>query len=180
MRRLATLLAAMALSSSAAMADKIDTGHSGVMFKAHHFNAGYTWGRFKDFEGTVDMNGDQLASVSITVKADSVDTEVDKRDKHLRSPDYLDAEQFPTITFVSTSVTPGANKTYAVTGDLTLHGVTKAITVTMAHTGEGPDPWGGHRTGWETNFSISTPDFGIQQDGVGETLHLLINLEAKR
>jgi len=184
MTRFLTLLAtAAALSGTAAAADaKIDRGHSGVLFKAHHFSAGYTWGRFNDFEGTVSMDGNALTGVNIAVKTESIDTGIDKRDKHLRSPDFFDAAAHPELTFVSTQVTEASPGTYTVVGDLTLHGVTKSYTVEMTRTGEADLPvmvGGGHATGWETTFQISQTDHGMTYDGIGDTAYVLVNLEVK-
>jgi len=175
------MLPVLILASAAFAADtyKIDAGHSAVLFKAHHFGAGYTWGRFNDFEGTWSVDGKTLSAIEVTVKAESVDTNIDKRDKHLRSPDYLDAEVHPTVTFKSTKVSCAGNAC-DVTGELTLHGVTKSVSTKLTHTGEGKDPWGGYRQGWEGSFTINTPDYGIQQDGVGPELTLTIAFEGKK
>ena len=170
------LLAGMA---SAADSYKIDAGHSAVLFKAHHFNAGYTWGRFNDFEGSWEVDGKTLSSISVVVKAESVDTNIEKRDKHLRSPDYLEVEAHPEITFTSTQIAC-SDDSCSVTGDLRLHGVTKSITVKLSHTGEGKDPWGGYRQGWEGSWVIDTTDFGIQQDGIGTNLTLTVAFEGKK
>ena len=150
-----------------------------MLFKAHHFGAGYTWGRFNDFEGTFEVDGKKLTSIGIVVKAESVDTNNDKRDKHLRNPDFLDAEQFPTVSFKSTKIDCSGDKC-AVTGDLTLHGVTKSITVDLMYTGEGKDPWGGYRQGWEGTWSIDTSQYGIQYKGVGTELFMTVAIEGKK
>jgi polyisoprenoid-binding protein YceI len=158
---------------------KIDEGHSAVLFKAHHFNAGYTWGRFNEFAGQWEVDGKTLTAIKVKVKAESVDTNIEKRDKHLRSPDYLDVEAFPEITFESKSV-KCADSGCEVAGTLMLHGVSKDITTTLTHTGEGKDPWGGYRQGWEGVFTIDTKDFGIQQEGVGTNLQLTVAFEGKK
>ncbi|MFT4979220.1 MAG: polyisoprenoid-binding protein YceI [Myxococcota bacterium] len=184
MTRFLSILALAALfAGPAAAADaEVDKTHSGVMFKAHHFGAGYTWGRFNDFGGTVSMNGSELTGVQITVKAESIDTGNDRRDKHLRSPDFFDAQTHPTITFTSTTVTKVSDGLYSVTGDLGLHGVTRPLTVEMRHTGEGDLPvvmGGAHVTGWETTFPIRQSEHGMQYDAVGDEAFLFINLEVK-
>lgn len=154
---------------------KVDTGHSGVVFKALHFGAGYTWGRFNDFEGSFESEGKQLSSVEVTVKAESVDTNIKKRDDHLRSPDYLNAGEFPELSFKSKSC-----DAQGCTGDFTLHGVTKEVTVPLTYVGEGKDPWGGYRQGWDAAFTIKMADYGIQSDGVGDELHIFVSLEGKK
>ena len=158
---------------------KIDAGHSAVLFKAHHFGAGYTWGRFNDFEGKWEVDGKTLSAINVTVKAESVDTNLDKRDNHLRSPDYLDAKQFVDITFQSSKISC-AGDSCDVSGSLTLHGTTKDVTAKLTHTGEGKDPWGGYRQGWEGAFTIDTSDYGILQDGVGTDLTLTLAFEGKK
>jgi len=186
MRKLAVaLFAALALPSVAmAKPAKVDKGHSGVMFKAHHFGAGYTWGRFNDFSGTVDAtpDGKTLTSMDITVQAASVDSGIEKRDKHLRSPDFLNADFYPTITFKSTKVEDKGNGVFSVTGDLTLHNVTKPYTVDVTNTGAGklPPMMGGNDiTGWETVFEVNQADHGMEYDGIGKVVKLHVNLEVK-
>ncbi len=186
MRRLisAAALSALLLPAVAFAADdyKVDTAHSAVLFKAHHFGAGYTWGRFNDFEGTfeVDEQGNPTA-IDITVKAESVDTHNDKRDKHLRSPDFLNAGEFQTITFKATEIAAAGEGKWTATGDLTLHGVTKPITVEITKAGEGKDPWGGYRYGFETAFSVERSDFGFfNEDGIGDTIAMTIAIEGTK
>lgn len=182
-----TFLTALALSlvlPSVAMAKpaKIDKGHSGVLFKGHHFGAGYTWGRFNDFSGTVDMDGGELKGVDISIVAESLDTGIEKRDKHLRSPDFFDAATYPAITFKSSKVVKKSDGVYDVTGTLTLHGKGKAITVEMRKTGEADLPvmvGGGHATGWETAFPLIQSDHGMKYDGIGDEAKVHVNLEVK-
>lgn len=163
---------------------KVDRGHSGVMFQAHHFGAGYTWGRFNDFSGQVDCSpdGSTLTSLHITVQASSVDSGIDKRDKHLRSPDFLHADAHPTITFKSTNVAAKSDGVFSVTGDLSLHGVTRSYTVDMTHTGSGklPAMMGGNElTGWATAFEVSRKAHDMETDSIGDTVKLHVNLEVK-
>ena len=182
-----TFLTALALGlalPSMAMAKpaKVDKGHSGVMFKAHHFGAGYTWGRFNDFSGTVDMDGKELKGVDITIKAASLDTGIEKRDKHLRSPDFFEADTHADITFKSSKVTKKSDGVYAVVGTLGLHGVEKPITVEMRYTGEGDLPamvGGAHVTGWETDFPIKQSDHGMNYQAIGDEAFVYVNLEVK-
>jgi len=158
----------------------IDTTHSGVLFKAHHFEAGYTFGRFNDFDGAFETEGQELTSITVTVQAESVDSGHLKRDKHLRNADFLSASEFPEITFASKSVEKKSEGVYTVTGDLTLHGVTQELSVDLHHTGEGKDPWGGYRQGWEGSFAINMPDHGIHYDGIGDEITLIVAFEGKR
>lgn len=172
----------LGFSSMAAADAKVDAGHSAVLFKAHHFGAGYTWGRFNDFSGTVSMDGNVLTGVDITVQAESIDTGNERRDKHLRSPDFFDTAQHETITFRSASVSPAGEGVYQVTGELTLHGQSNTVTVEMRYTGEADLPvmvGGGHATGWETSFSVKQSDYGMQYDAVGDEAFLVVSLEVK-
>lgn len=175
----ALLLPAVAVAKEA----KVDKGHSAINFKAQHFGAGYTWGRFNDFSGKVDLNDSfEPQSFDVTVQAESVDTGIAKRDGHLASPDFFDAKQFETITFKSTKVEKVTDDMYKVTGDLTLHGVTKEYTVDMLRTGSGELPammGGGTAVGFETSFSVSQKDHGIVYDAVGDVVVLYVNLEVK-
>ncbi len=177
-------LAALAFSafSSVALADtfEVDTSHSTVLFRAKHFNASYTYGRFNDVTGKVLWEADPTKSVfDITVKAASVDSNSDKRDQHLASPDFLNAAQFPVITFKSKSVTKKSGNVYSVTGDLTFHGVTKTITTDVEHVGTGPDAWGGTRAGFETTITIKRSEYGVKNmlDAVGDDIRLTIAVE---
>ncbi len=155
---------------------KIDSAHSAVVFKALHFGAGHTWGRFNEFEGGFVSEEKVLSSVEVTVQAESVDTAIKKRDDHLRSPDYLNAGEFETLSFTSTTCDVNG-----CTGDLSLHGVTKTVTVPMVYVGEGADPWGGYRQGWDASFTVKLSDYGIDGAGaVGDELHLFVSLEGKK
>lgn len=158
---------------------KVDAGHSAVIFKAQHFGAGYTYGRFNAFEGGFESDGEKLESITVTVQADSVDTGIERRDDHLANPDYLNAKEFPEITFTSTSVEAKGDGVFAVTGDLTLHGVTQSITVDLTHTGEGKDPFGGYRQGWEGSFTVDAHTFGVgvEQKGTGKDITLIVAVE---
>lgn len=165
----AAAIAAFALSlgatnARAAESFTIDGNHSYVVFKVLHLGVSNNWGRFNDISGTVNFDeaNPEKSSVNLVIKADSVDTGVAKRDKHLRDTDFFSAKEFPVITFKSKKVVKKGDKQYEVTGDLFLHGVTKKITTTFTHTGTmEKDPWGNKRVGGETEFTIDRTDFGI-------------------
>ena len=177
-----TLCALLALPLAADAADtySIDPVHSTVIFKVKHFGVGYQYGSFRKVSGklVVDPKKPARSSVSIDLDAASVFTANKKRDTHLRGPDFLNVKQFPKISFRSTRIRK-AGKNLTVTGKLTLHGVTRAITVTMVHVGQGKDAWGGYRIGFEGNFSVRRADFGItkMKGAVGETLHIIVAVE---
>lgn len=155
----AVTISALMLASSLTMAAdyKIDPAHSGVVFKVGHLGVSTTVGRFNEFEGNFEYaeNG-KSGSASLTIKADSIDTNHDARDKHLRSPDFLDVKQFPTLTFKSTKFEGDT-----LTGDLTIHGITKPVSFDVKKIGEGKDPWGGYRAGFEATTVIQRSDFGV-------------------
>jgi len=147
-------------------------------------------GSFAEFDGavTVDAARPEASSVSFTVKAASVDTKEAKRDEHLRSADFFDAAKFPEIRFVSTSVRSSGENRYDVTGDLTLHGVTKRVTLPVTFLGIQKDPWGNEKAGFETAVVLNRKDFGVNwnkaldQGGaiLGDDVSVSIALEAGR
>lgn len=160
---------------------KIDTVHSTVIFKVLHLNAGNAYGRFNDIQGEVvyDDESPEKSAVNITVKADSIDTANAKRDEHLRSPDFLNAAEFPNITFKSNSAKKLGEKEFELAGDLTLHGVTKPVTARLVHIGSVPDPRaGGIRAGAEARFTIKQSDFGMKPKGVGDEVDIIVSTEA--
>ena len=162
---------------------EVDKGHSALLFRIKHVDVGYTYGRFNDFSGSLVVDDANLgaAKVEITAKLESVDTNDAKRDQHLKSPDFFNVAQFPLMSFKSTSVTK-AGDAYTVQGNLTLHGVTKALTVTMKKTGEGEDPWGNHRIGFEGQMSFKRADFGMDKmpQAVGDTVWVTVAVEGIR
>lgn len=140
---------------------EIDPTHSALIWRAKHFSAGYTYGWFREFGGKFVIDGDPAKqSIELTAQVGSIDSREPKRDDHLKSPDFFNAAQFPTITFKSTKIeAAGAN--LKVTGDLTIHGVTKSVTADVTATGNGVDPWKNVRAGYETELTIHRADFGL-------------------
>lgn len=179
---LVALMAAGFAAPTAALAGDygVDAGHSAILFGAKHLDVAYTFGRFNDFEGTFVADGDKLDSVSFTIKTESVDTEIKKRDDHLRSPDYFDAAQFPVITFKSSKIEKAADG-WNVTGKLNLHGVEKELTLPVKKTGEGKDPWGGYRYGFISDFTVNLSDYGIDPKGaIGDEVRMTVSIEGKQ
>lgn len=182
----AAALAALTLSAAPARAAEtftIDGAHSYVIFKVMHLGVANNWGRFNEISGTVNFDeaNPEKSSVNLEIKAESVDTGVAKRDKHLRDTDFFSAKEFPVITFKSKKVMKKGENQYEVTGDLFLHGVTKEITTTFTHTGTmEKDPWGNKRVGGETEFTIDRTDFGInyRPEAVGTKVTLYVSVEA--
>jgi len=158
------------LSAGQAMAAdyKIDKEgqHAFINFKISHLGFSYIYGTFKDWDGkfSFDSKNPEASKINVTVKTASVDTNQAERDKHIRTPDFLDVSKFPEATFVSTSVKSTGTDTADVTGDLTLHGVTKSVVVAAHFLNEGKDPWGGERAAFEGTTTLKLKDFNIQKD----------------
>jgi polyisoprenoid-binding protein YceI len=146
----------------------IDTekAHAFVQFRIKHL--GYSWvlGRFNDFSGgfSYDDKDPAASTVEVTIKTASIDTNHAERDKHLRSPDFLDVEKYPEARFVSTGYKEAADGSAVLNGDLTLHGVTRPVAIDVKPVGHGPDPWGGYRRGFEGSTTIKLADFNINYD----------------
>lgn len=183
-RFLAALGLALVLPTLAHAADtyKIDKVHSSVLFKAKHLGASYLYGAFTDVAGTitVDTANPAGSAIDLTIKTDSITTHDETRDKHLKSPDFFNAKQFPTITFKSKSVTKVDDKTSTVVGDLTLHGVTKPVTAKVSYVGTGKDPQGNTLIGYEASLTIKRSDFGITYwvPAIDDEVPLIIAIEA--
>lgn len=158
----------------------IDRAHSETEFQVRHLVTKVR-GRFNDFEGTIqaDEQNPSRSSVTVAIKAASVDTSQPERDAHLRSADFFSAEQFPTLTFASTAIAPlGADK-YQVVGDLTIRGVARQIAVPVTFLGKATDPWGNQRVGFEAEFTINRKDFGLTWNAALETGGFLVGDEVK-
>ena len=185
-RFLASLLlgGALFLSSSAFAADtwSVDSSHSTAIFRIKHFGASWQYGRFNDIAGTlmIDEADATKSTLELTIKTDSVDTNNQKRDDHLKGPDFFNAAQYPTMTFKSKKIAVKQGNVWAVTGDLTMHGVTKEVTVDLERVGTGKDPWGGTRTGAETTFTLKRSDYGVSfmPDGLGDEVRIIVSVEA--
>jgi polyisoprenoid-binding protein YceI len=139
----------------------IDPAHSTASFSARHMMITKVRGTFKQTSGTIQIAEDPTqSSVRATIQAGSIETREPQRDAHLKSPDFLDAEQFPTLEFVSTAVRP-VGGIYEVDGELTIHGITRPATLEVEPTGVGKDPWGATRAGFEATTRINRRDFGM-------------------
>lgn len=182
---LGLVLGSVALTSLPALADKyvIDTkgAHASINFEIQHL--GYSWltGRFNDFSGdfTYDPKDVAASKINVSINTNSVDSNHAERDKHLRSDDFLNVAKFPTATFVSTKIVPDDNDEFDIVGDLTLNGVTKSVTIEVDKIGEGKDPWGGYRVGFEGETEIRLKDFNIKQDlgPASQTVKLKLHVE---
>lgn len=171
----------LSLSVRAADTYTVDPVHSSLIFRIKHANVGYFYGRINDPAGTftLDAADASKSAFEFTVAVNNIDTHNDKRDAHLKSPDFFNEKQYPTIAFKSTSVKKAAENKLEVTGDLTLHGVTKSIVVPVEVVGIGEFPKGTGRAGIEAVFSIKTSDFQIKgmPGALGEEVRLMVGLE---
>lgn len=163
---------------------KVDPVHSFAFFSIHHFNAGHVWGRFNDPAGefTLDPADASKDTFRVELKVANLDTGNAKRDSDLKGPDWFNARQYPTITFKSTAVQKRADNMLDVTGNLTIHGVTKPVTVAVELTGTAADPFGNTRSGIEATATIKRSDFGMKAmpGAVGDDVRLIVALEGIR
>lgn len=175
------LTASMLLSGAAAAADYvIDTegAHASIQFKVSHLGYSFVAGRFNDFNGDFSFDADKVsdAKVNVTINTNSVDSNHAERDKHLRSPDFLNTGKFPQATFSSTSVVDQGNGAFVLNGDFTLNGVTKPIAIKADTIGEGQDPWGGYRVGFTGSTEFALKDYDIKMDLGPASSHVTLDL----
>ena len=158
----------------------IDPTHTSLGFSARHAMVAKVRGTFGEFAGSFTIDGDNLAAstAEVTIQVASIDTKTADRDAHLTSPDFLDAETFPTITFVSTAVAPKGDDV-VITGDLTIHGVTKSVEIEYEFVGISQDPWGQTKIGFEGSTKISRKDFGLTWNAALETGGVLVSEKIK-
>ena len=175
----------IALGSSVARADDFsaDPVHSFVVFDVHHLGAGYVYGTFAGTRGDIsyDKTDATKTSFNLTVDVDSLDTRNKNRDKDLKGPDFFDVKQFPDATFKSTAVKVSSDNMMEVTGDFTMHGVTKSITLNMEMTGTGKGMKGETRIGFRTTFTINRADYGVSYDPppvIGNDVQIVVAVEA--
>jgi polyisoprenoid-binding protein YceI len=159
---------------------QVDKSHSEVDFQVRHLLTKVR-GRFTDYSGTIEFDAEHPAQskVDFTIQAASIDTAEPKRDAHLRSDDFFAAEQFPTLTFKSTKITPKGRDLYSVEGDLTIHGVTKPVVLPVTHLGTAKDPWGNEKLAFEAETTIDRKDFGLNWNAALETGGFLVGDEVK-
>jgi polyisoprenoid-binding protein YceI len=167
----------------------IDVGHSAIHFWVRHMVISKVHGRFSRWSGALALDPKDLSrsSVEVRIDAGSIDTQVADRDAHLRSADFLDAEKHPEIAFRSRRVEQ-ADGGLRIVGDLTLHGVTREVTLEAEFAGTGKDPWGNERAGFSAKASLDRRDYGLRWNAaletggvlVGEKVEIAIELEAVR
>ncbi len=165
---------------------QIDPSHSVVEFQVRHLGLAKVRGRFNDFSGTIEIADDPLQSrVDVTIDAASIDTRDENRDNHLRTNDFLDVENHPTLEFHSTEVTLDSDRA-TVRGDLTVRGVTRPVTLDLEFEGAAVDPWGIKRIGCSATTVVNREDFGLTWNQaletggwlVGKTVRIDLSVEA--
>ncbi|NUT36564.1 MAG: YceI family protein [Hamadaea sp.] len=156
---------------------KLDPTHTRIGFVARHAMVTKVRGAFNEFEGTGQLDGENPANskVEVTIQAKSIDTRNEQRDGHLRSNDFFDMENYPEITFVSTEARQTGDTDFELTGDLTIKGVTKPVTVPFTFEGAATDPFGNQRVGFEGQVTINRKDWGVNWNAALETGGVLVS-----
>jgi polyisoprenoid-binding protein YceI len=179
-----SILGAASLAVTTSAADYvIDTkgAHASINFAVKHLGYSVLTGRFDKFEGEFSYDPANVAAskINVTIDTTSVNSNHAERDKHLRSPDFLNVAKFPTATFVSKKIVVDDKDEFDIVGDLTLNGVTKSVTIEVEKVGEGKDPWGGYRAGFSGETEINMRDFNIKMDlgPASQTVKLELEVE---
>lgn len=185
-----TAASLLLILASLARAEKweIDVAHSSVGFSVRHMVVTKTHGKFNEFTGYIDFDGENIekGSVEITAQIASIDTDNKKRDDHLRSPEFFDAEKFPTMTFKSKKVIKGSGSEFKLEGDLTIKDVTKEVTFDCEFNGVINDPMGNTRAGFSAVVKINRQDFNVKWSKsldagglvVGDEVKISLEIEA--
>lgn len=191
MRILLALTAWMAFQSAPAFADKdeahvwsVDPGHASIIFKINHLGFSDVYGMFSGLEGDIKLNDakPEKSSFELKLPADKLNTGSQKRDDHVRGPDFFNTKQFSTITLKSKTVKKTGENKYDISADLTLHGKTNPVNFTFHRNKTGKDPWGGTRTGGQASFKIKRGEYGVnfmnKPGEIGDEVELIVSLEA--
>jgi polyisoprenoid-binding protein YceI len=190
MKKLLSLLIVLLIAALPVVAQttwKIDPVHSKVLFTVSHMVVSEVTGRFNEFDATLVQTNDDFSEskLSATIKTNSIDTDNEKRDEHLKSADFFDAEKYPEITFESKSfVKTGENK-YTITGNLTMHGITKEVVLDATMNGIVKSPWGNEVAGFKAETTVNRYDFGLKWNKaleaggviVGENVKVTLQVE---
>jgi len=170
----------MSATATAVKTIAIDKTHSEATFQVRHLVTKVR-GRFTDLGGSIafDEASPEASAVTFTIQAASIDTGTPDRDAHLRSADFFHVEQYPAITFVSTAIRARGGNEFDVTGDLTMRGVTKRITLPVSYLGTARDPWGKEKIGFETETTINRKDYGLVWNAALETGGFLVGDDVK-
>jgi polyisoprenoid-binding protein YceI len=159
----------------------LDTAHSSVEFSIRHMMFAKVNGAFNSFSANIEATPEDLSSAKIdfTVDLASIDTRNSDRDNHLRSGDFFDVDNHPTMTFTSTAIEKAGEGVYHVTGDLALHGVTRPETFVVTFEGQGKDPWGNEKVGFSAEGKIKRSEYGLTWNAALETGGVLVGDEVK-
>lgn len=180
MKKLNLIIALISITYANAQSNwGFDTSHSSIRFEVDHMVISEVEGTFTKFDGSVKTTKDDFsdAEIELTIDVNSIDTQDSKRDDHLKSPDFFDTQKFPTITFKSTAVKVVSTNKYELTGNLTIHGVTKEVTLAMTYGGTVKDPWGNTKAGLKVTGTIDRTHFDLKYNSVMDTGSLLIGEE---
>ena len=160
---------------------KIDPAHSEIQFKVRHLVISTVTGHFKNFDATVETDGEDLENAKIYFEAEtnSIETNNEQRNNHLRSDDFFNAEKYPKLTFTSTSFKRTGDDEYKLTGDLTIRDVTKSITLDVVHGGTIQDPYGQTKAGFEISGKINRKDFKLKWNAVTEAGTIVVAEDVK-
>lgn len=171
----ATALMGVSQAQAADYAIDIDNQHAFIQFKISHLGYSYLLGNFEEFSGSFQYDPENLesASAQLEVQVASLNTNHAERDKHIKSSDFLNVGEYPTATFSSTGFEPTGEDEGVLTGELTLHGETQQIEMPVTLLGEGEDPWGGYRAGFEGSTTLVLADYGIDLGDFPEVMHEL-------
>jgi polyisoprenoid-binding protein YceI len=159
----------------------IDTAHSSLVFRIMHQDTGYVFGMFRGFDGSFTLDDDNLeeSSFEFTIEANSIYTNNETRDNHLKSPDFFAAEEHPELTFRSTNIERVNERTYRITGDMTIRGTTEEIEIMADQTGQGLDNADRFRRGFLTTFAVNRMDFGVDEmpEGLGHYVRVNFSIQ---
>jgi polyisoprenoid-binding protein YceI len=168
----------------------VDTAHSSLDFSVRHMMVSKVKGTFHQFEASIEADPENLttANIEFTIDVASIDTRNEDRDKHLLSADFFDVENHPKITFKSTKIVKKSDGEYEVTGDLTMHGVTRPETFLVTYEGQGKDPWGNVKVGFSGHGTINRQEYGLKWNAaletggvlVGDQVQVTIEIEASK
>jgi polyisoprenoid-binding protein YceI len=169
---------------------EIDAAHSSVAFSVRHMVVAKVHGAFKQWTGKLELDTSDLtrSKIEVTIDTASIDTRDEKRDAHLASADFLDSQKYPHMEFKSRRVEKTGSDTFKIVGDLSLHGVTREVTLDAEYGGRAKDPWGGERAGFTARTKLDRKDFALQwnvalETGgvlVGDAVEITIEVEAKK
>ncbi len=170
----------IAVPATFAVTYELDPAHTQIHFTVPHLMVFKVRGNFNDFNGTIDADssGKTLSSASAVIKTASIDTRNQKRDDHLRSPDFFEADKYPEISFTSKKVS-GSGPDITLVGDLTIKGVTKEVTLKGGFLGAATDPWGNQRAGFEATGKINRKEFGLTWNKALETGGVVVGDEVE-